>query len=305
MNYFQNKVVAITGSSGFIGSKLVSALAEQGSDLRLLVRTKNPNILHQQTKCDIANNEIPFDFFKDVNTVIHLAGSAHDISNKRDEDYYLKINLTATIKLAETALKNNVKNFIFISSVKAGDNLTYKNSQLKNKDFYAFTKRKAEIRLIKILKETDVHLSIIRPSLVYGPSVKGNLNSMMLGIKRGWFPPLPNIKNRKSMVHVDDLVRAIMFVSENNQNTAEIFNITDGKHYSSREIYDTMRELLGKSAPKWRIPNFAFNLAGLIHPKVKQKVDKLFLDTFYSSKKIERLGYVANKTLKDMNESCY
>ena len=306
MNYFQNKVVAITGSSGFIGTKLVSALNQQGGDLKLLVRSKNPDIPYSQTKCDIANDEIPLDFFSEVNTVIHLAGSAHDTADRLHQDYYHKINVVATIQLAKIAVQCGVKNFVFISSVKAGDVefKSFKNIS-KNNDFYAYTKRIAEIQLIEILKETAVHLSIIRPSLVYGPFVKGNLNSMLSGIKRGWFPPLPNILNKKSMVHVDDLVRAIIFVAEKNQTTGEIFNVTDGKQYSSREIYEVICGIVEKPIPSWSMPLLLFKTAARIHPKIKKKVDKLFLDTLYSSKKIEVLGYQAYKTLKDMNKSSY
>ena len=128
---------------------------------------------------------------------------------------------------------------------------------------------------------------------------------MLSGIKRGWFPPLPNILNKKSMVHVDDLVRAIMFVSENNQITGEIFNVTDGKQYSSREIYEVICGIVEKPIPSWSMPLLLFKTVGKIHPKIKKKVDKLLLDTLYSSKKIEALGYKAYKTLKDMNKSSY
>ena len=43
-------------------------------------------------------------------------------------------------------------------------------------------------------------VSIVRPALVFGPNVKGNLRAMMSGIDKGYFPPLPNIDNRRSMV---------------------------------------------------------------------------------------------------------
>ncbi|MFL2818435.1 MAG: SDR family oxidoreductase [Candidatus Puniceispirillales bacterium] len=61
---------------------------------------------------------------------------------------------------------------------------------------YGKTKREAELQLLKVSEESGMHVSIIRPSLVYGPFVKGNLKSMMLGIKKGWFPPLPKTDNK-------------------------------------------------------------------------------------------------------------
>ena len=74
-------------------------------------------------------------------------------------------------------------------------------------------------------------------SLVYGPNVKGNLRQMMLGIKNGWFPPLPKMNNKRSMVHIDDVVRAILFVAISDNTKGEILNklletMSDSRHLS-------------------------------------------------------------------------
>ena len=111
---------------------------------------------------------------------------------------------------------------------------------------YGKSKREAEIKLLKIGKESGMHVSIIRPSLVYGPNVKGNLQLMLSGIKKGWFPPLPEIGNKRSMIHVDDLVRAILLVATDERANGEIFIATDSMPYSSREIYNTMCDVLEK-----------------------------------------------------------
>ena len=63
---------------------------------------------------------------------------------------------------------------------------------------------------------------------------------MGLAIKKGWFPPLPETGNKKSMIHVDDLVQAILYLSNEKQVNGEIFIATDGRSYSSREIYNIM-----------------------------------------------------------------
>mgnify|MGYP000108954966 CR=1 FL=1 len=148
-----------------------------------------------------------------------------------------------------------------------------------------------------------MHVSIIRPSLVYGPNVKGNLQLMLSGIKKGWFPPLPEMGNRRSMIHVDDLVRAILLIAEDKRANGEIFIATDGTPYSSREIYDSMCSAAGKSIPKWSMPEALFNLASLVSPRIKYKINKLLCDECYSSAKLEALGFKAKKSLKDMNET--
>jgi len=115
--------------------------------------------------------------------------------------------------------------------------------------------------------------------------MKGNLHAMLLGIEKGWFPPLPMIENRRSMVHVDDLVRAILLVAKDNRTNGEIFIVTDGNPYSSREIYEVMCGVLGKSIPRWKLPKFFFKVVALINLNMKYKVDKLLEDEYYSSEK--------------------
>ena len=122
-------------------------------------------------------------------------------------------------------------------------------------------------------------------------------------VKKGWFPPLPETCNKRSMIHVDDLVRAILMVADDDRANGEIFIATDGTPHSSREIYNAMCSVLGKSIPKWSIPKFLFDIVSLISLRIKYKVNKLFGDECYSSSKLEALGFKARKTLKDMNET--
>jgi nucleoside-diphosphate-sugar epimerase len=126
---------------------------------------------------------------------------------------------------------------------------------------------------------------------------------MLSGIKKGWFPSLPETGNKRSMIHVDDLVRAILLVAKDNHTNGEIFIATDGTPYSSREIYNAMRDVTGKSIPKWSVPKILFDIVGLVSPRIKYKINKLLGDECYSSGKLEALGFEARKTLKEMNET--
>jgi len=54
--------------------------------------------------------------------------------------------------------------------------------------------------------------------------VKGNLQLMLSDIEKDWFPPLPKISNKRSMIYVDSLVRAILLVAAN----GKIFFARDG-----------------------------------------------------------------------------
>ena len=103
------------------------------------------------------------------------------------------------------------------------------------------------------------------------------------------------------MIHVDDLVRAILLVANDDRANGEIFIATDGISHSSREIYNAMCSALGKSIPKWSMPKILFDIVSLVSPRIKYKINKLLGDECYSSKKLEKLGFRVQKTLMDMN----
>ena len=300
------KNILISGATGFIGERLVGAV---DANIRVLSRKKQSN--YETVVCDLKSEVIPNNALDGVNTVFHLAGFAHDLSDAtKIQNIYQKVNVDATIRLAKLAVKSNVNRFIFVSSVKAGGGSNFgvcvsEKDQGNPEGIYGKTKREAELKLLKIGKESDMHVSIIRPSLVYGPNVKGNLQLMLSGIARGWFPPLPETGNKRSMIHVDDLVRAILLVADDDRANGEIFIATDGTPHSSRYIYNAMCSALDKSIPKWSVPKFLFDMASLVNPRIKYKLNKLLGDECYSSAKLEALGFKAKKTLKDMNETSF
>lgn len=290
----------VTGASGFIGKKLVNAI-EGG--VTLLSRNNNP--LYPTVICDLEKDKIPSHTCESIDVVMHLAGLSHDMRDaNKIEDLYYDINVNATIQLAKLAAQSGVRQFIFVSSTKAGGYSTSEGGDSSEPEgVYGRSKRKAELELLKIGKESDMSVSIIRPSLVYGPDLKGNLKLMLTGVEKNWFPPLPEIENQRSMIHVDDLVRAILLLVDNSCADQEIFIATDGVTYSSRDIYNIMRTSLGKSIPNWSVPKILFDIAQLASPRIKFKINKLLGDEYYSSDKLEALGFKARKTLKDMNET--
>jgi nucleoside-diphosphate-sugar epimerase len=301
--------ILVTGATGFIGRRLLAKLNNQEKKIKVLSRKPYPGF--DTVICDLHSNKIPNDALVGVDTVFHLAGFAHDLrdSNKL-KNFYQSINVDATVELAKLALKNNVKKFVFISSVKAGKFSSNsicitETEQGIPRGIYGRTKREAELKLLEIGKNTKMQISIIRPALVYGPNVKGNLKLILLGVEQGWFPPLPEVGNKRSMIHVDDLVRAILFISDSDNINGEIFIATDGRAYSSRQIYNAMCKVAGKKAPKWSVPRFMFDILSLMSLRIRHKVDKLFDDEYYSSKKLEALGFKAEKTLENINETSF
>ena len=297
----------VTGSTGFIGVRFLGLLNTMECNVRLLSRTSVTN--YETIECNFGQERIPNDALKSIDTVFHLAGLAHDSQDHQEiKKLYYLINVDATLELARLAIKSGVKCFVFVSSVKAGgfpnsSNNEGESNQSSPDGIYGETKREAELKLIEMIKDTGMHLSIIRPTLVYGPGVKGNLKLMLSTIQSGWFPPLPETGNLRSMIHVDDLVRAIFLVANDDRAIGEIYIATDGTPHSSRQIYEAMCNVAGRGALNWSVPRLLFDMLALISPSIKYKVNKLLGDECYSSKKLEKLGFKAQKKLGDMNET--
>jgi UDP-glucose 4-epimerase len=302
--------VFVTGAKGFISRQLLARLKGQNTRLKVLSRTLHPE--YETVVCDLASEVIPEDALNGVDTVFHLAGYAHDLlDSSRLERVHRLINVDATLHLAQRAVQSGVQQFVFVSSVKAGGSTLVAGHCMTEVDqgepegIYGKTKREAEIKLLEIGRHSGMHVSIVRPSLVYGPGVKGNLRLMLAGIKRGWFPPLPEVNNRRSMIHVDDLVQALMLEAEDDRANGEIYIATDGEPYSSRQIYEAICAVLGKPVPRWSVPKVIFDIVSRMNTSLHKKVNKLLGDECYSSKKLQSLGFKAQRSLKEMNETAF
>jgi len=299
--------VLVTGATGFVGQHLIKCLKLDGYNIKVISR--KPMLGAEVIICDFLKDDIPDNALKGIDIVFHLAGYAHDLKSESGiEQTYQKINVNVTADLLSLSAKHNVKKFIFVSSVKAGGNpikgkCAAEEDQSDPAGIYGETKREAELKILETGRKSGVHVSILRPALIYGPKVKGNLQLMMQGIKKGWFPPLPETGNRRSMIHVDDVVQALLLLASNQQSNGEIFIITDGRTYSSRDIYEIISSTLGRRIPRWTVPQFLFNVIALITPHLRYRIDKLLGDECYSSKKIQSIGFKAKKTLKDMHET--
>lgn len=302
--------VFVTGASGFVGQRLTFALSDKQTSLRLLSRVEQLGF--ETVVCDLQSELIPGDALIDIDTVFHLAGFAHDLRDASEvEHFYHAVNVDATLRLAELAAASGVQRFIFVSSIKAGGSALpgkcmTECDQGAPEGVYGQTKREAELKVLEIGRESGMHVSIVRPSLIYGAGVKGNLRLMLSAVRRGWFPPLPETGNRRSMIHVDDLVSALLLVADDSRANGEVFIATDGIDYSTRGIYDVMRTAMGKRTMTMSIPKFLFIVAawlgdstgGRLFPFDGYRMQKLLGDECYSSDKLQGLGFKSQHTLQ-------
>ena len=175
--------IFVTGATGFIGHRLLENLKSKGeSEIKILSRHLHP--VNETVVCDLQSEIIPDDALDGVTSVFHLAGFAHDLRYaSKVENIYRTVNVEATLRLAELAVRAEVKRFVFISSVKAGGS-DEDDLGAQTEGVYGQTKREAELKILEIGRQSKIHVSVVRPSLVYGPGVKGNLALMRRGIEQ-------------------------------------------------------------------------------------------------------------------------
>ena len=240
------KRVLITGADSYIGCSVENWL-------------KNSTSEYQIDTVDMKSADWKTKDFSGYDTVFHVAGIAHVSADPKLEDLYLAVNRDLTIATAKKAKEDGVKQFIFMSSI-----IVYGNSARVGKekwisadtkespaDFYGQSKLEAEQGL-KPLECDTFKVAIIRPPMIYGKGSKGNyVRLSKLGKKLPFFP---NVKNTRSMLHIDNLCEFVRLLIEKEEN---------GTFYPQNKEYVTTGEMVKAIA---KCNNRKMHLTKLFNP---------------------------------------
>ena len=305
-------LVLVTGASGFIGKALCEKLKYKNTTIRVMLRNIADGPWDEVIVGDVSK-QLPEELMIDVDTIFHLAGKAHALSETSpDEKEYFQVNTEGTRKLLESSRAAGVRRFIFISSVKAmgegGERVQDETDECRPMTPYGKSKLAAE-RLV--LEGGYVPEPVVlRLSMVYGPTSKGNLPRMIKAVANRRFPPVPEVGNKRSMVHVDDVVQAALLAAEKPEPISGTYIVTDGQVYSTRQMYELVCEALDKPVSRLAVPRgmlVVMAAVGDLIGKLRGKrfifdsdsLEKLLGSAVYSTDKIENeLGFVPTRDLR-------
>ena len=289
----------VTGATGFIGRRQL-----RPGD-RALVR--RPAGLDNEVICALDDPASLAMACEDVATVFHCAGFAHAFA-AGEPDVHWRINFEGTRNLLLAAGEAGVKRFVFLSSVKAmaepGDACVDEDWPGEPVTPYGKAKRAAEDEVLEAGARYGMHVVNLRLAMVYGRSGRGNLERLARGIQAGWFPPLPETGNRRSLVHVQDVVEVMRLVAERPEANGRTYIVADSRAYSGREIYQAIRAALSPGAvspaPTFTVPAGLLRTAGRLNGRLGEIVDRLIGSACYSPAHIEReLGWRARTGLAE------
>lgn len=223
------KKILITGANSYIGTSFEKYLRE-----------KYPNDYEVDTADMIDGTWRELDF-SEYDSVFHVAGIAHQKETIKNAHLYYEINRDLAVETAEKAKSAGVGQFVFLSSMSVygrDTGVITKETVATPKTNYGRSKIEAEQRL-SALACPDFKLCVLRPPMVYGEGCKGNYQSIVKIVEK--LPVFPRVNNRRSAIHVDNLVRFVAMAIER-----ELF----GVFFPQNEEYINTCELARQIAKK-------------------------------------------------------
>ena len=236
-------MVGITGASGFVGQNLVNYLSKFGiSQLAISRQELNSN---------------DFSKFNIAESLVHLAGKAHDLKSVSNPEDYIKINYELTKKLYDAFLQSSCSKFIFISSVKAVadhlDNVLTEEFVPNPKTPYGLSKLMAEKYIQSQPLPIGKSYYILRPCMVHGPGNKGNLNLLYKIISRGIPYPLTAFENKRSFLSIENLCFVILELLERNDIPSGVYIVADDEALSTNELINLIGQASGHTPELWNL----------------------------------------------------
>ncbi len=275
--------ILVTGATGFIGSHFL-----QGNNdvKRVLVRKENASLVgvEQYVLDDVINFNDP-KIFDGCDTVVYLAGIAHDELRNVDDARINEVNNVSVINFAKVAAENGINQFIYLSSTivygLASSSFVNEETKLLPNDSAALAKAQCEKALATISDTTRMNVVILRSPLVYGMNVKGNLGTLIDLVSQLRFSPFGLVNNKRHFISVDNLVNVINRVAEPcEHNTSGVYLVSDAHPLSTKELVDEL--FLPKKVYHIPIPLALFKLLCINKEKLYKQ---LFSDYIIDSNK--------------------
>ncbi|MDZ7754576.1 MAG: NAD-dependent epimerase/dehydratase family protein [Gammaproteobacteria bacterium] len=210
-----SRTIAITGTTGFIGSHLMTALLEDGWSVRALIRHPPPPGDHgvEWVTGDLDDRDALHDLVQGAQAVVHCAGRVRG----RTAAQFDHVNAEGTENLVSAATEQPTwPRFLLLSSLAA---------RQPKLSWYAASKRRAEELLL--LHGDAMPWTILRPTAVYGPGDREMLG-LFKAMRRGLLPVPGDPAARITLIHVKDLVEAILCWARADTPPRGRFELHDG-----------------------------------------------------------------------------
>ncbi len=284
--------VLITGASGFIGSHLTERLLRQGYDVSCLKRRTSDirwleSLNVRFIPGDCCDRDSLNDCVRGYDYVFHLSGL---IKANSEREFYI-VNEVGTQNIIEAIdrYNPNIKRFVYLSSLSAYGP-AFKDHELPSENGvphpvsnYGRSKLRGEDAVMRY--STTVPVSILRPSVVYGPRDR-QFYLIFKFIKKGFVPYWG--EGHTSLIYIDDLINAILLLIESEEAVGKVYFISDGKVYSNNQIIEEVASALNTKVFKVRLPKVLLPVIGILGEGIGKIIGK---STMINKDKMREIMY--------------
>jgi UDP-glucose 4-epimerase len=199
-----------------------------------------------------------------VDTVVHLAARVHVLRDTSADPLadYRAVNVAGTTRLARECAAARVPRLVFVSSIKVNGERSgvwpfTEGDAPAPEDPYGVSKLEAEEELRSIAAATGLEAVVVRPCLVYGPGVRGNLDRLLKAIERGVPLPLASVRNQRSLMGLANLCDLLVRCATHPRAAGETFLASDGTDLSTPQLIRWLADGVGRPArllpmpPSW------------------------------------------------------
>lgn len=225
--------VAVTGGTGFVGSHVVSALLEQGYQVRLLAR--KPQSLRPGMESVLGSMEkydSLLELVEGCDAVVHLVGIIREFPPAIT---YEALHTQATLSMLKAAREKGVNRFIHMSAL---------GSAPDSRSAYHRTKFVAE----KAVQESGLDYTIFKPSVIFGPRDEF-INLLLSFLKLPAIPVIGDGKYQLQPVAVDNIAQAFARCIESPAARGRTYEVGGPRRYTYDELLDALAALRGKGKP--------------------------------------------------------
>ncbi|WP_128294093.1 NAD-dependent epimerase/dehydratase family protein [Afifella aestuarii] len=285
-------LIALTGASGFVGRHLLEDLRAHGFRVRVLLRRPIDQMLTADSALigDLAQPSNLSRALEGVDAIVHSAGIAHAASGLPEVDYRT-INTDATLRLAEAGARAGAKRFVFLSSVRAqsgpsAEGVLDESRPPEPTDAYGRSKLAAEEGLAGL----GIDCVSLRPVLVYGPGVKGNMAALLRLASSPYPLPFAGLKARRSLLAVENLAEAVRWSLSHPMRLSGAYLVADDTPLTLPEMLRAMRFGLGRPPRLWRVPEFLFGAGARLAGRT-EILERLAGNLVVDCRALKRLGW--------------
>ena len=281
-------LVAVTGATGFVGRAIGCKLASRGFNVRALLRSDNSFFATPDNKITYtaAGNINSYTDWSavliGVDFVIHCAARAHLMHESLGNTLaaYRAVNVDGSRRLAEQAAAAGVRRLVYLSSIKVNGERTALDAPFSfsdrpaPEDAYGISKWEAEQALWEISAKTGLEVVVVRPPLVCGPRVKGNLARLLELVRLGLPLPFSALQNKRSLIGLDNLVDLLIRCVDHPEAAGQTFLVSDGEDLSTPDLVRYMAAAINRSPRLFPVPVSLLRLAGSALGK-RAEIDRL------------------------------